>query len=136
MSTRSRSEAELSKLLYGDLLRVYPQLAGVKVTHAWSGLMSYARHAMPQIGRLPDGLWYALGFGGHGVAPTTLGGEVLADAMTGASPVPAQLAAYGLQPTYGKAGLIGAQLLYWALQARDAMMDWRRGGLRSALGRA
>jgi gamma-glutamylputrescine oxidase len=135
MSTRSRSEAELSKLLYGDLLRVYPQLASVKVTHAWSGLMSYARQAMPQIGRLPDGLWYALGFGGHGVAPTTIGGEVLADAMTGAAPVPAQLAAYGLQPTYGKAGLIGAQLLYWALQARDAMMDWRRGGLRSALGR-
>jgi gamma-glutamylputrescine oxidase len=101
MSTTERSESELAKLLYGDLVRVYPQLAGVKVTHAWSGLMSYARHAMPQIGRLPDGLWYALGFGGHGVAPTTLGGEVLAGAMTGAAPVPAQLAAYGLVPTYG-----------------------------------
>jgi gamma-glutamylputrescine oxidase len=107
MSTRSRSEAELSKLLYGDLLRVYPQLASVKVTHAWSGLMSYARQAMPQIGRLPDGLWYALGFGGHGVAPTTIGGEVLADAMTGAAPVPAQLAAYGLQPTYGAVAVLG-----------------------------
>jgi gamma-glutamylputrescine oxidase len=136
MSTSERPEPELARLLQADLVRVYPQLAGVKVTHAWSGLMSYARHSMPHVGRLPDGLWYALGFGGHGVAPTTLGGEVLADAMTGASPVPAQLAAYGLQPTYGKAGLIGAQLLYWALQARDAMMDWRRGGLRSALGRA
>jgi gamma-glutamylputrescine oxidase len=98
----------------------------VKVTHAWSGLMSYARHSMPHIGRLPDGLWYALGFGGHGVAPTTLGGEVLADAMTGHAPVPPQLAAFGLQPTYGKAGLIGAQCLYWTLQARDAMLDWRR----------
>jgi gamma-glutamylputrescine oxidase len=28
--------------------------------------MSYARHQMPQIGRLPDGTWHALGFGGHG----------------------------------------------------------------------
>jgi gamma-glutamylputrescine oxidase len=136
MSTRSRSEPELARLLHGDLLRVYPQLAGVKVTHAWGGLMSYARHAMPHIGCLPDGVWYALGFGGHGVAPTTLGGEVLAQAITGEAPIPPQLAAYGLQPTFGRAGLAGVQLLYWALQARDAVLDWRRSGPRSALGRA
>jgi hypothetical protein len=44
-------------------------------------------------------------------------------------------AAYGLQPTFGRVGLAGAQLLYWALQARDAALDWRSGP-RSALGRA
>lgn len=125
MSTRERSEAELAKLLHGDLVRVYPQLAGVKVTHAWSGLMSYSRHHMPQIGRLPDGAWYALGFGGHGVAPTTLGGELLARAMTGEAAIPDELAGFGLQPTYGRLGLVGAQLLYWTLQARDAALDWR-----------
>ena len=125
MSVRERSEADLARLLYADLLRVYPQLRGVKVTHAWSGLMSYARHSMPQIGRLPDGLWHAIGFGGHGVAPTTLGGEVLAQAMTGEAPVPPELGAYGLEPTYGRLGLAAAQLTYWALQARDAMLEWR-----------
>ena len=125
MSTRERSREGLSRLLLGDLLRVYPQLRGVKVTHAWSGLMSYARHSMPQVGRLPDGLWHAIGFGGHGVAPTTLGGEVLAQAMTGEAPVPPELCAYGLEPTYGRLGLAAAQLTYWTLQARDAMLEWR-----------
>jgi gamma-glutamylputrescine oxidase len=133
MSTRERSGAALAQLLYRDLLRVYPQLEGVRVTHAWSGLMSYARHGMPQIGRLPDGVWYALGFGGHGVAPTTFGGEVLAQAMTGEAALPRELGLYRLQPMFGRFGLVAAQLAYWGLQARDAVMDWRLGGaLRSS----
>ena len=122
MSTRERPGAELARLLHGDLVRVYPQLREARVTHAWSGLMSYTRHQMPQIGRLPEGIWYAIGFGGHGVAPTTLGGEVLARAMTGVEPIPPPFMAYGLERTYGRAGLMAAQCTYWALQARDALM--------------
>jgi glycine/D-amino acid oxidase-like deaminating enzyme len=123
MSIRQRSSSEVARLLRGDLLRVYPQLDGVAITHAWSGLMSYARHKMPQIGRLPDGLWYAMGFGGHGVAPTTLGGEVLARAMTGEAPVPKALAGYGLPPVYGALGRLAAQGTYWWLQGRDALRE-------------
>jgi glycine/D-amino acid oxidase-like deaminating enzyme len=125
MSTRERSSEEVARLLHGDLLRVYPQLRGVAVTHAWSGLMSYARHSMPVIGALSDGLWYAIGFGGHGVAPTTMGGEVLARAMTGEAPIPGSLMAYRLEPTFGRLGLAAAQMTYWALQARDALLEWR-----------
>ena len=60
---------------------MFPSLRDARIDHAWGGMMSYARHKMPQIGRLPDGLWYGLGFGGHGVAPTTAAGEVLAAAI-------------------------------------------------------
>jgi gamma-glutamylputrescine oxidase len=121
ISVRDRSPQEVQRLLMRDLLRVYPQLEGVKVEHAWSGLMSYARHKMPQIGRLPEGPWYAMGFGGHGVGPTTLAGEVLAQALTGEAPVPAGFARYGLPPTMGPLGLAAAQATYWWLQARDAL---------------
>ncbi|MEW6707903.1 MAG: FAD-binding oxidoreductase [Pseudomonadota bacterium] len=121
ISVRDRSPQDVQRLLMRDLLRVYPQLAGVKVEHAWSGLMSYARHKMPQIGRLPEGPWYAMGFGGHGVGPTTLAGEVLAQALTGEATVPAGFGRYGLPPTMGPLGLAAAQLTYWWLQARDAL---------------
>lgn len=87
--------------------------------------MSYTRHQMPLVGRLPDGVWHAIGFGGHGVAPTTLGGEVLARAMVEAEPIPAPFAAYGREPTFGKLGLAAAQCTYWFLQSRDALMSWR-----------
>jgi gamma-glutamylputrescine oxidase len=128
LSIREQSGARVAKLLHGDLARVYPQLRDARVTHAWSGLMSYSRHQMPQIGRLPDGIWYAIGFGGHGVAPTTLGGEVLASAMLGEAPIPPSLQAYGLEPTFGTLGLLAAQGTYWALQARDALLAWRHLG--------
>ena len=127
MSTRERSSADLARLLHADLVRVYPQLRDARVTHAWSGLMSYTRHQMPLVGRFPDGLWYAIGFGGHGVAPTTLGGEVLARAMLGLEPVPEQFHAYGREPTFGRLGLIAAQCTYWGLQARDALLSLRHG---------
>lgn len=121
ISVRDLAPAQVARLLTRDLLRVYPQLEGVKVEHAWSGLMSYARHKMPQIGRLPEGPWYAMGFGGHGVGPTTLAGEVLAQALASGAPVPAGFSRYGLPPTMGPLGLAAAQLTYWWLQARDAL---------------
>ncbi len=123
ISIFDRSPQAVSRLLMRDLLRVYPQLEGVKVDRAWSGLMSYARHKMPQIGRLPDGPWYAMGFGGHGVGPTTAAGEVLAQALTGEAPVPAGFAHYGLPSTMGPLGLAAAQATYWWLQTRDALRE-------------
>ncbi len=122
ISIRDLAPPQVQRLLQRDLLRVYPQLEGVRIDHAWSGLMSYARHQMPQIGRLPNGLWYAMGFGGHGVAPTTLAGEVLASALVGEAPIPDGFGHFGLPRTYGPLGLAAAQARYWWAEALDA---WR-----------
>ena len=46
-----------------------PEASAAKV---YRRLLSYARHEMPQLGRIDEGLWLAQAFGGHGVAPTTL----------------------------------------------------------------
>lgn len=119
ISIKNRSPKAVADLLYRDLLKVYPQLEGVKVAHAWSGLMSYARHQMPQIGCLPNGIWYAMGFGGHGVGPTTLAGEVLAKAIYERVAIPDGLDRFGLPPTYGPLGLLAAQLTYWYYELRD-----------------
>ena len=121
ISILHRSPRAVARLLYGDMLKVYPQLKGVRVEHAWSGLMSYARHKMPQVGRLPDGLWYGMGFGGHGVAPTTLAGELLAGALTGEGGPLRQYARWGLPWTGGPAGLAAAQATYWYYGLRDLL---------------
>jgi len=121
ISTRSRSGAEVARLLYNDMLKVYPQLAGARVDYAWSGMMSYGRHKMPQLGRLPEGIWYGMGFGGHGVAPTTLAGDVLAAAIMGEGAELARFSLWGLPSTGGPAGLVAAQLAYWYYELRDWM---------------
>ncbi len=121
ISIRDRSPKEVAHLLYHDMLKVYPQLEGAKVDYAWSGMMSYGRHKMPQLGRLPEGLWYGMGFGGHGVGPTTLAGDVLAAAMRGEGAGLARFGPWGLPMTGGPAGLLAAQLTYWYYELRDWM---------------
>jgi gamma-glutamylputrescine oxidase len=119
ISVRDRSPADVARLLYGDMMKVYPQLAGTRVDYAWSGMMSYGRHKMPQLGRLPEGLWYGMGFGGHGVGPTTLAGDVLAAAICGDGVTLDRFAPWGLPSTGGPAGLVAAQLTYWYYELRD-----------------
>ena len=94
---------------------------------AWSGLMSYARHEMPQIAQVEEGLWVAQAFGGHGVAPTTFAGEILAAAIAENDPRWREFADYGLVSVMKPAGFFGAQLTYWWLQMRDAFRDLHDG---------
>jgi gamma-glutamylputrescine oxidase len=120
ISILDRAAEPIARLLKRDMLKVYPELRDVKVDFAWGGLMSYARHQMPQIGRLPDGCWHALGFGGHGVGPTTAAGELIADAIAAGAPIPAGFARYGLPRVWGAAGMAAAQMTYnWA-----ELKDW------------
>ncbi len=121
ISVLDRQPDVIARLLRRDLLKVYPQLHDVRVDYAWGGLMSYARHKMPQIGQSADGVWYAVGFGGHGMAPTTVSGELLAAAISGERPVPEAFSSFGLTRTFGALGLAAAQLTYTTMQTRDAL---------------
>lgn len=124
ISVLDRSPAAVERLLRRDLLKVFPQLQGVRIEQAWSGLMSYARHQMPQIGQVEEGLWLAQAFGGHGVAPTTYAGEVLASAIAQGDPRWREFERYGLVSALKPAGLLGAQLSYAWAQLKDHWKDW------------
>ncbi|MEO9077677.1 MAG: FAD-binding oxidoreductase [Rhodanobacter sp.] len=119
ISIRNRSPQAVQRLLTNDMLRVFPQLRGVKIDHAWSGLMSYARHQMPQIGGSDDGLWWAQAFGGHGLATTCAAGELLAAAIAEGDDGWKQLAGYGLINAHRPAGYLAAQTIYWWQQSQD-----------------
>lgn len=119
ISIRSRSPEAIRKLLMRDLLRVFPQLEGIRIEFTWSGLMSYARHQMPQLGTDGDGLWWMQAFGGHGTAPTCAAGELLASAIAQNDQGWREFARFGLQSTYRPLGYLGAQAQYWWLEAKD-----------------
>jgi len=116
-----REPPDLAGLMLGDLLKVYPQLRGVRVETAWSGLMSYAVHKMPQIGELRPGVWHAMGFGGHGMNTTTVAGELVAAAIAEGDDRYRLFAPFGLTPTGGPIGALAAQASYWYYGARDAL---------------
>jgi len=119
ISIRNRSPQAVKQLLTKDMLRVFPQLKGVKVDYAWSGLMSYARHQMPQIGGNGEGLWWAQAFGGHGLAPTCAAGKLLASAIANGDDRWTHFSDYGLQSTFRPFGYLAAQAGYWWQQGND-----------------
>ncbi|CAN7444908.1 FAD-binding oxidoreductase [Rhizobium sp. LjRoot30] len=119
ITTRAASAEALAKELRHEMVGTYPQLKGLKTELAWSGLMSYARHLMPQIGRMQPGVWYCTAFGGHGLNTTAIGGKVIAEGILGASERYKLFEPFGLVWAGGIAGLAVAQLTYWKLQAQD-----------------
>lgn len=125
ITTRTTDPGDIAALLRREMVGTYPQLANLKVEVAWSGLMSYARHLMPQIGRLKPGVWYCTAFGGHGMNTTAAGGTVIAEAIAGASDRYKLFAPFGLAWNGGVFGTAAVQLTYWAYQTADFVREHR-----------
>ncbi|NVO23449.1 NAD(P)/FAD-dependent oxidoreductase [Donghicola mangrovi] len=62
---------------------VFPQLKGVKITHAWGGTLGISAQRLPVFDRPAQGLWAASGYSGHGVALASFSGTILAEAIAG-----------------------------------------------------
>lgn len=126
ITTRTSEPRDVAALLRREMVTTYPQLAPLKVELAWSGLMSYARHLMPQIGQYRPGVWYCTAFGGHGMNTTAIGGTVIAEAIRGDSDRFKLFAPFGLSWNGGPFGTAAVQLTYWSYQAADALRERRQ----------
>ena len=67
------------------MLKVFPQLDGVRIDFAWDGQMGIGINRMPQLGMLTDNVYYVQAYSGHGVAPTHVMARVIAEAINGES---------------------------------------------------
>lgn len=75
-------------ILRRGMIDVYPQLRDTKVEYVWGGTLDFAFDIMPHAGRI-DGMYYALGYAGHGVAMATYLGQKIAEyILTGNDPNP------------------------------------------------
>jgi glycine/D-amino acid oxidase-like deaminating enzyme len=81
-----RPDAETTRraaaILYQGMTTVFPQLTGVRIDYAWGGNVAFTRDQMPRAGRL-DGVYYAGGYCGHGVAMAAYLGEQIARRIAG-----------------------------------------------------
>ena len=67
-------------ILHREMLQVYPQLKNSRVDYVWGGTLDFTFDAMPHAGQI-DGMYFALGYAGHGVAMATYLGQKIAEAM-------------------------------------------------------
>jgi glycine/D-amino acid oxidase-like deaminating enzyme len=64
-------------ILWRGLLEVHPQMAGHRIEYAWGGNVGFTFDRMPHVGQTKDGVTYAMGCCGTGVAlMTNLGTKV------------------------------------------------------------
>jgi glycine/D-amino acid oxidase-like deaminating enzyme len=82
-TSTSRSAA----ILHAGMREVFPELAGEQVEYAWSGKVAYPIDHLPHVGRL-DGVHYAMGYCGHGVALATYLGHRIGEVLSGAGDIP------------------------------------------------
>jgi gamma-glutamylputrescine oxidase len=125
ITTRTTDPHDIAARLRREMVSTYPQLSGLKVEVAWSGLMSYARHLMPQIGQWKQGVWYCTAFGGHGMNTTAVGGTVVAEGIMAESDRYRLFAPFDLAWNGGIFGRAAVQLTYWSYQAADAARELR-----------
>jgi glycine/D-amino acid oxidase-like deaminating enzyme len=74
--TAARAEAGLRRLL--------PGLAAARIERAWGGPIDVSADHLPLFGTVPgERVHYGLGYSGHGVGPSWLGGQILASLALG-----------------------------------------------------
>ncbi|MCC6299200.1 MAG: FAD-binding oxidoreductase [Anaerolineales bacterium] len=72
--------ARSAEILRREMIRVYPQLKNAKVDFVWGGTLDFAFDMMTHVGEM-DGVYYSLGYAGHGVAMASHLGKTVAEAM-------------------------------------------------------
>jgi gamma-glutamylputrescine oxidase len=130
ISTRVREPQLLAEEMRGDMVSTYPQLGLPRIDYAWSGLMGYALHKMPLIGRDQDGQWFATAFGGHGLNTTAMGGLLIARAIAKGDDDYRRFTPFAPRWAFGQLGRLGVQGSYWWMQARDRYDEATKTAIR------
>ncbi|NLH79444.1 MAG: FAD-binding oxidoreductase [Phyllobacteriaceae bacterium] len=79
----TRDPKDVAGFVRRHMLKIYPDLADVKIDHAWGGTLAVTMNRMPFFRRLRPGVYTASGYSGHGVAIATFAGKLLAEAIEG-----------------------------------------------------
>jgi glycine/D-amino acid oxidase-like deaminating enzyme len=76
------SDKKSGAILQASLLKMFPQLAGTEIDYCWGGLVDMTKDRYPRAG-FSDGMFFAMGYSGHGAQMSTHMGIVMADIMLG-----------------------------------------------------
>jgi gamma-glutamylputrescine oxidase len=113
--------ARLAERMKGDMVATFPQLGGAVMEYAWPGIMGYAVHRMPLIGRDGRGQWFATAFGGHGLNTAAMAGQLIARAIVDGDDEYRRFAVYAPRWAGGPLGRFAVQGSYWWMQLRDRL---------------
>lgn len=93
------------------MLKVFPQLADVRIDYGWGGLLGITMTRMPYVRRVSPNVLTAAGYSGQGVMLAPLFGQILAEAVQG------QLGRFDLLERLPVPAFPGGRVMRWPLLA-------------------
>jgi gamma-glutamylputrescine oxidase len=78
-----RDPADIAAYMRPQMLKVFPQLADVRIDYQWGGKIGITANRFPQVGRLRQqpNVFYAQGYSGHGLNVTHWCAKLLSEAI-------------------------------------------------------
>jgi glycine/D-amino acid oxidase-like deaminating enzyme len=77
-----QSDEKSGRLLRDVMVRTFPQLSDARIDYCWGGLVDMSLDRMVHAGQR-DGVYYSMGYAGHGVQMATYMGRQMAEYMSG-----------------------------------------------------
>jgi glycine/D-amino acid oxidase-like deaminating enzyme len=78
-----RHPKDITASIQPRMIKLFPQLENAGIDYEWGGNIAITIRRIPQLGRIEGNTYYATGYSGHGLAPTHIAGQILADAICG-----------------------------------------------------
>jgi glycine/D-amino acid oxidase-like deaminating enzyme len=116
---RAESLGRSTGMLREGMTKLFPELGSVAIDYAWGGTLGFTRDHLPHVG-LHEGIAYAVGYGGHGVALASALGDQLGRAMVGQAewPLLAQLGFPAIPLYRGRPWFLPLAGAYYGLRDR------------------
>jgi glycine/D-amino acid oxidase-like deaminating enzyme len=76
------SDAKSGAILQAAMHEVFPELRDVRIDYCWGGMVDMTRDRLPRAGER-NGIYYSMGYSGHGTQMSTLMGTIMAEVMDG-----------------------------------------------------
>ena len=81
-ASNPKSDVKSGAILQQAMAEVFPELGDVRIDYCWGGMVDMTRDRLPRAGQ-HDGIYYSMGYSGHGTQMSTYMGTVMAEAMDG-----------------------------------------------------
>ncbi len=77
-----KSDTKSGAILHRSMCEVFPQLTKVCADYCWGGMVDMTQDRLPRAGER-NGIYYSMGYSGHGTQMSTYMGTVMAEVMEG-----------------------------------------------------
>lgn len=76
------SDMKSGVILQRSLVEVFPELSSTRIDYCWGGMVDMTRDRLPRAGER-NGLFYSMGYSGHGTHMSTYMGAIMAEVLDG-----------------------------------------------------